>query len=103
MRHPASLLDISIEGMHTFFQQNLVFLLCAQWVPHSLSPQQKNVCIEGCQYLIEQVVNDMDYLNNVITANETWIIVRILCLSNGRANGFYKLLTQQNHAPGNPK
>ncbi len=26
-----------------------------------------------CQYLIEQVASDVDYLNDTITANETWI------------------------------
>ncbi len=33
----------------------------------------KNVRVEVCQYLIERVVNYTDYLNNIITTDETWI------------------------------
>ncbi len=37
-----------------------------------LSSQQKNVCVEVCQYLIKQVAHVVDYLNNIITTVWTW-------------------------------
>ncbi len=51
-----------------FFQPNLVFLVRVLDEFFVYSSQQKNFRVEGCQYLIEQVTSDMDYLNNVMTA-----------------------------------
>ncbi len=56
-----------------FFQLNSIFLVRTQWILYLLSPQQKTLCVKVYQYLIEQIANKMDYLNNVITAGEIWI------------------------------
>ncbi len=61
-----------------FLWPNSIFLVCTWWIPHLLSPQQKKIYVEVCQYLIGQVANDTDYLNNVITTNET----RIYCYNS---------------------
>ncbi len=57
-----------------FFWPNSVFLICmldgfCVYSHHNKKP----IRIEVCQYLIEQVANDTNYLNNIVTANEMWI------------------------------
>ncbi len=61
--------------MHVlFFKLNLVFLYYMFTGFHIYSHHhKKNVSVEVCQYLIEQIATYMGYLNNVITANNTWI------------------------------
>ncbi len=75
VRQLTSLPDILIGSAHTLLSTKLgIFQVCAQWIPCLLSSWQKNpICVEVCQYLIEQLANYTDCLNNVITANEMWI------------------------------
>ncbi len=74
-RQLASWLDIVIGNTHTLLLTKFSGLscVCSWWILYLLSPPQKNIHVEMCQYLIWQVANDADYLNNVITANKMWI------------------------------
>ncbi len=75
VRQLVSLLDTSIESMHTLLLTKLdLSWVCSMDSTFTLTAIKNNIHVEACQYL-EQVANDTYYLNNVITADET----RIYC------------------------
>ncbi len=68
------LLDISIGSAHTLHAIKLdPSRMHTRRIPCLLSPQQKNASVEACQYLMKQVDNNANYLNNVITTDAMWI------------------------------
>ncbi len=74
VRQFASLLDILIGSTHTLILTKLglaYMYMCVRSI--FILTTTKNVCIEVYPYLKEQVANNMDYLNDVITTDETWI------------------------------
>ncbi len=74
VRQRASLLDISIGSTHIPLSIELGLpRVYVWWILHLFSSQQKTVSVKVCQYLMEQVVNEVDYLNNIITTDKTWI------------------------------
>ncbi len=68
---------VPFHGAHHifFFLPNSVSLVggLSEFHVYLHHNKEKNIRAGVCQYLTEQVANDMDYLNNVITANEMWI------------------------------
>jgi hypothetical protein len=48
--------------------------LCAHFVPHSLTPEQKEDRVTSCQDIIALVYADKNIFNNIITGDETWCL-----------------------------
>jgi len=46
--------------------------LCAHFVPHSLTPEQREDRVTSCQDIIAMTDADKNFLNNIITGDETW-------------------------------
>jgi len=44
----------------------------SRFVPHSLTPEQKDRRIAACQGLIAIADNDPDFFKKTVTGNETW-------------------------------
>ncbi|XP_062578762.1 histone-lysine N-methyltransferase SETMAR-like [Saccostrea cucullata] len=48
--------------------------VCARWVPHILTDEQKRVRVEICRQLLEKYEHcDFRRLNEIVTGDETWI------------------------------
>ena len=74
VRQFATLLNISVGSAHTLLTDVLgLSRVCARWIPRLLSPEQKLNRVEVCRYWTEKVADDPEWLDNVITADETWI------------------------------
>ena len=46
--------------------------LCARFVPHSLTPEQRKVRVTSCQDIIAMAYADESFFNKLITGDETW-------------------------------
>jgi hypothetical protein len=46
--------------------------LCARFVPHSLTPEQWKDRVTSCQDIITKVDAAKNFLNKIITRDETW-------------------------------
>jgi hypothetical protein len=46
--------------------------LCARFVPHSLTPEQKEDRVTSCQDIIAMADADKNFFNKIITGDETW-------------------------------
>jgi hypothetical protein len=46
--------------------------LCARFVPHSLTPEQREDRITSCQDIIAMADADKNFCNKIITVDETW-------------------------------
>ena len=46
--------------------------LCARFVPHSLTPKQREDRVTSCQDIIAMADADKNVFNKIITADETW-------------------------------
>jgi len=46
--------------------------LCASFVPHSLTPEQREDRVTSCQEIIAMNDADKIFFNKVITGDETW-------------------------------
>ncbi|XP_054725145.1 protein GVQW3-like [Anastrepha obliqua] len=47
-------------------------LVCARFVPHQLNEDQKIGRVEHCKDIISTAENDPDFLDSIITGDETW-------------------------------
>jgi hypothetical protein len=47
--------------------------VCAKVVPKILNPEQKEHRVNWCTDTLENIENDPDFFQNVITCDETWI------------------------------
>ena len=47
--------------------------LCAKFVPKNLTLEQKDNRKDLCLHLLERIQRDRNFLENVITGDETWI------------------------------
>ncbi len=47
--------------------------ICARWIPQVLTAEMKAGCVRVGQLWIEDCCADPDWLNNVITADESWM------------------------------
>ena len=74
LRQLASILDISVGSAHHLLTEDLnLSRICARWIPRLLTGEQKANRVSICEQLREKVRRDPEYLDNVITADETWI------------------------------
>jgi hypothetical protein len=46
--------------------------LCARFVPHYLTPEQREDHVTSCQGIIAMADADKHFLNKVVTGDETW-------------------------------
>jgi len=46
--------------------------LCARFVPHSLTPEQRKDQVTSCQDIIAMANADKNFFNKIITGDETW-------------------------------
>jgi len=46
--------------------------ICSRFVPHSLTPEQKDRRIAACQDLIATADSDPDFFKKIVTGDETW-------------------------------
>jgi hypothetical protein len=46
--------------------------ICACFVPHSLTPEQREDRVTSCQYIITMADADKIFFNIIITGDETW-------------------------------
>ena len=46
--------------------------VCSRFVPHSLTPEQKDQRIAACRDLIATAVSDHDFFKKIVTGDETW-------------------------------
>ena len=46
--------------------------ICSRFVPHSLTPEQKDRRIAACRYLIATADSDPDFFKKTVTGDETW-------------------------------
>jgi hypothetical protein len=46
--------------------------LCARFVPHSLTPEQREGRVTSCQDIIAMADKDKNLFNKIITGDETW-------------------------------
>ena len=46
--------------------------VCVRFVPHELNEDQKIARVEYCKDIVETAENDPDFLDSIITGNESW-------------------------------
>jgi hypothetical protein len=49
--------------------------ICSHFVPHSLTPEQKDQRIAACRDLIATADSDPDFFKKTVTVDETWCFV----------------------------
>ena len=47
--------------------------VAAKFVPHLLTHEQKEFCAENSQDLLQAATNDRNFLEQVITGDESWV------------------------------
>jgi hypothetical protein len=47
-------------------------MLCAHFVPHSLTPEQREDRVTSCQEIIAMADANRNFFNKIITRDETW-------------------------------
>jgi len=46
--------------------------VCSKMVPRLLTPEQKEIRMNICAYILQNTENDPNFLENVITCDESW-------------------------------
>jgi len=46
--------------------------LCARFIPHSLTPEQREDQVTSCQDIIAMADADKNFFNEIVTGDETW-------------------------------
>lgn len=74
-RDLAEALGISLGTVSNILSVNLGFKkLCAKWLPHSLTMEQKHIRMRLCQQHLERFKkNKSDFIRRFITMDETWV------------------------------
>ena len=69
----AELINIDKETvwqiLHNYFNMKKV---CSKMVPRLLTPEQKEIRMNICAYILQNTENDPNFLENVITCDESW-------------------------------
>jgi predicted transcriptional regulator len=67
-------LNVDKETVRQILTENLKMKkVCAKTVPKNLSEDQKLNREEMCQNVLEKIEEDPDFLNSVVTCDETWL------------------------------
>lgn len=74
IRAIAEIANIDKETVRQILHDNLdMKKVCAKVVPKLLTPEQKEIRMSICADVLENIENDPNFLENVITCDETWI------------------------------
>jgi hypothetical protein len=74
IRMIAKELNVDKETVRQILTENLKMkTVCAKMVPKNLSEDQKLNREEMCQNVLEKIEEDPDFLNSVVTCDETWL------------------------------
>jgi hypothetical protein len=46
--------------------------ICALFVPHALSDNEKHARVEHCKDMLRSAKNDTNFTNSIVTGDETW-------------------------------
>lgn len=72
-REIAELLDISIGAAHTILTEKLgLRKICARWIPHLLSVEQRQQRVHCCREMLDIFANDTRKLTDIYTGDEKW-------------------------------
>lgn len=67
-------LDISKDSVHKMLVEDFgMRKVCAKWVPHQLTPEQREVRTLIAQALLSRYKSDPRMLDRVIAIDETWV------------------------------
>lgn len=68
-------LSISAPSIHTILHDKLaVRKLCARWIPHLLTDDQKKARVDWCKEMLQKYGGGPSrLLNNIVTGDESWI------------------------------
>ena len=68
-------LKIGVKAINTILHQHLmVRKLCARWIPHHLTPVQKEYRVQWCRSTLDRFRRGSSNLvYNIITGDETWV------------------------------
>lgn len=68
-------LKIGVKAIDTILHKHLmVRKLCARWIPHNLTPVQKENRVAWCRSTLDRFDNGSSHLvYNIITGDETWV------------------------------
>ncbi len=71
----ATLVGISLGSAQTILKEHLQMRkLCARWVPHILTEEQKEERVEVAEYLLQKYEGcDERRLKEIVTGDETWV------------------------------
>ena len=75
VREIANTIGISTGSVFTILKSKLNFKkICARWIPHILTKEQKNERLQKCQKLLK-MYNKMGHrqLSELVTGDETWV------------------------------
>jgi hypothetical protein len=75
MNEIAAYLDMSHRSAHHIVHDVLQFhKVSARWVPHQLTAELKECCVDACQELFKHVEAEGDgFLGRIVTGDETWV------------------------------
>ena len=70
-----NLSGLSLSYVFTILKEKLKLQkICACWIPHLLTPEQKNDRVEKVSVLLSRFKNrDSRHLREVVTGDETWV------------------------------
>ncbi|UYV63432.1 hypothetical protein LAZ67_2004058 [Cordylochernes scorpioides] len=70
----ADTLHMSTFVVHGIVTEDLQMRkVCAKLVPKVLTQDQKELCVLRCQELLDLIQNEPDFLNSVVTGDESWM------------------------------
>lgn len=66
-------LDINRETIRTILHEDLgKTKVCARFVPHELTDEQKAARLQHCRDLVATARNDPNFMRSIVTGDETW-------------------------------
>lgn len=74
IQYIADTLNMSTFAVHGIVTENLQMRkVCAKLVPKVLTEDQKELRVSRCQELLDLIQNEPDFLNSVVTGDESWM------------------------------
>ncbi|EGI60232.1 PREDICTED: putative uncharacterized protein FLJ37770 [Acromyrmex echinatior] len=74
IQYVADTLNMSTCAVHEIVTENLQMRkVCAKIVPKVLTEDQKELRVSRCQELLDLIQKEPDFLNSVVTGDETWM------------------------------
>ena len=73
IRSVAELINIDKENVRQILHNNFnMKKVCSKMVPRLLTPEQKEIRMNICADILQNIENDPNFLENVITCDESW-------------------------------